>query len=177
MFLPQEDIPVDGANAYGNVTGFRAYHELRARPIPVATYPDAQVETALVLATDYLDTRFDFVGYRDVRGQTTQWPRNSAYDDRGDAVEGIPIQVIEATYEYALRALTATLFADPDRDSSGREVASKSEGVGPLKESVTYANEGRTLTLPEYPAADRKLYAARLVKRTGGLQSHALRRG
>lgn len=161
-FTVQSDPPVANANSYGSVAEFQAYHADRGNTLPT---DETAIEQALVRATDYLDTRFSFVGCRDTAEQTTEWPRDHAYDDRGDAVDGVPQAVKNAAFEYALRATVADLLPDPSRDGSGRAIASKSEAVGPLKESVTYAHDGTVLTLPEYPMADRLLYARRLVRR------------
>ena len=162
-FTVQEDVAVPGANSYGSVADFRAYHTDRGNTVPT---DESSIEQALVRATDYLDTRFRFVGCRDTADQTTEWPRDQAYDDRGDAVNGLPSAVVHATFEYALRAASADLLPDPERDGSGRAVASKSEAVGPLKESVSYAYGGTVLDLPQYPRADRLLYARKLVRRS-----------
>ena len=161
-FTVQQDTPVAGANSYVAVADFKAYHADRGNTY---TAEDTAIEQALVKATDYLDTRFRFIGYRSDKTQTTEWPRENAWDDRGDAVDGVPQAVKDATSEYALRALTADLLADPDRDASGRDVASKSEAVGPLKESVEYAHGGQVFSLPDYPSADRLLFARKLVHR------------
>lgn len=157
---------VVGANAYLSAADFKAYHDARGNSYAAAA--DADIEKAIIKATDYLDGRFNFVGRAlGARQQTTAWPREAAYDRDRNLVSGVPIEVIEATAEYALRALTATLNPDPERDASGAAVASKSEQVGPISESVTYVAGSTHVILPKYPAADQKMIKAGLV-RTGG---------
>lgn len=156
---------VVGANAYVTVAEFKAYHTDRGQSY--AGHADSDIETAIVRATDYLDQRFVFVGKRRLgRDQTTEWPRTNAWDRDRRYVNDIPPEVKEAAAEYALRALTQVLNPDPDRDPTGRPIHSKSEAVGPISESVTYAYGG-AYTMPAYPAADRKLVKAGLV-RSGG---------
>lgn len=167
-FIVQDDNGgVAGANAYITVEEFKAYHADRGQD--VSNFDDEAIAAGIVRATDYLDTRFTFLGQR-LRGrdQTTEWPRMNVYDRDRRYVNGIPVEVKEATAEYALRALTQELNPDPERDPSGRPVHSKSEQVGPISESVTYAYGG-AYTMPAYPAADQKLVRAGLVRSGGTL--------
>ena len=167
--IVQDNPPVAGANSYSTLAAFKArlLSQLRTH-----TKTDGELEAALIAATEYLDTRFQYVGYRVAAGQDLEWPRQNAYDDRGDRVEGVPNQVIRATQEYAWRALTSPLWADPERDGTGQAIQSKSESVGPISESVTYATV--FASMPEYPQADRLLTARGLVASAaiGGLAVH-----
>ncbi|QYW02118.1 hypothetical protein CPT_Sonora_015 [Stenotrophomonas phage Sonora] len=153
---------VVGANAYIDVAYFKSYHEDRGNPLPgAATDPD--IETAIIRATDYLDQRFIFVGRPMLtRQQSTEWPRTDAWDRYRNLVTGIPVEVQEATAEYALRALSATLNPDPSRDESGARIQSKTEQVGPISQSLTFVS-GAVFSMPSYPAADQKLRRPGLV--------------
>lgn len=163
-FTVQSEPPVAGANSYATVEAFRSY--FADRGVDTTAHDDAAVQAALVKATQFLDVRFEYVGYRYENGQDLEWPRKLAYDDRGDHVRGVPTAVVQATCEYANRALTSDLVSDPSRDASGQRVVSKSESVGPLSESVTYSQVG--FEMPSYPIADRILIRRGLVK-GGGL--------
>lgn len=152
---------VANANAYISLAEFQEYHADRGNSL--AAYNDAAQQAAIIRATDYLDQRFRFVGEkRQGRLQTTQWPREDVDDVDGYTVTGIPPEVKEATAEYALRALTAALAPDPTRDASGVPILSKSESVGPVSESTTFA-AGAVFRMPRYPDADQKLVKAGLV--------------
>ena len=157
----QSNPPVTGANSYSSLLAFKARLDSQLRVYAGKT--DPQLEAALIAATEYMDTRFNFIGYRVAADQATEWPRQNAWDDRGDRVEGVPSQVIRACQEYAWRALTLVggLAPDPVRDETGQAVQSKSSTVGPLSESVTYASV--FATMPEYPQADRLLTSRGLV--------------
>ena len=166
-FVVQGDTPIAGANAYIDVAAFRAYWTDRG-VVTSPTYTDAQVEVAIVKGTQYLDLRFEYVGERVDRMQELEWPRQFAYNDRGDYVTGLPVAVKNATAEYAYRALTAPLLSDPTTDETGRPLKSKEETVGPLTEKYEY--EARSaVQLPDYPQADRILISRGLVR--GGLTS------
>lgn len=156
-----------GANAYITVAEFLAYHADRGNALPNPQPADPILEQAIVRATDYLDTRFRFVGRRVYgREQSTEWPRSNAYDIDRRWVNGVPEEIKEATAEYALRALQGALNPDPSRDASGATVLAKSEQVGPIARSFTFA-AGGSWTMPRYPEADSKLRRTGLV-RSGG---------
>lgn len=178
-FTVQGDTPVAGANAYINVAAFRAYWTDRG--VDTASYLDAAVQVAIVKGTQYLDLRFEYVGERLDRLQDLEWPRQFAYNDRGDSFTGLPTAVKNATAEYSYRALTMALLADPTTDDSGRPLKSKEETVGPLTEKYEYEAHG-VFTMPDYPQADRILISRGLVRggltstQTGGLMSGSLGR-
>jgi hypothetical protein len=158
---------VPNANAYIDVAFFKAYHDDRGNDYGTPT--DDVLAQKIIIGTDYVDTRFRYIGSRLIgRQQATEWPRQSAYDLDRYAVIGIPMEVKEATAEYALRALKGDINPDPIRDESGATIQSKSEQVGPIQESVTYVG-GATVTMPKYPAADQKLRKAGLVLNGGTL--------
>lgn len=154
MLTQTDNGSVDNANSYAEAADFRTY--FADRGVDVDVYSDAQVEAALVIATEYLDSRFNFVGVKTRFGQRTAWPRTSAYDSDDLLRSGIPVEVKEAAYEYARAQLAGELEPAPDRDSTGRSVQSKSSTVGPISESITYAS-GAVYTRPRYPAADNRL--------------------
>jgi hypothetical protein len=161
-FLVQnESGTIAGANAYVTVAEFRAYELDRGND--VRSYGTTDVENAIVKATDYIDSRFRFVGERYKTTQRTAWPRLDAYDRDDLLRSGIPQEVKDACCDYAYLALTGTdLDPVPTRDATGRVVSSKSSTVGPISDSVTYAN-GATYSEPQYPIADRKLRASGLT--------------
>lgn len=167
LILQNTDGTVAGANAYITVQQFKDYHADRGAD--TSAFDDEAIEAAIVRATDYLDQRFIFVGERRYgREQTTEWPRNSAWDRDRRSINDIPVEVREACAEYAIRALSQVLNPDPERDATGRPIHSKAQAVGPISESVTYAYGG-VYTMPAYPAADRKLVKAGLVRSGGNL--------
>lgn len=154
--IVQTKPPTDGANAYVDVAGFKAYHDARLQSYTAFT--DAQIEAACIAGTEYLDMRFNYNGWRTYSEQTTEFPRNDLYNSRGDLVLGIPPQVVKATCEYAIRWLRQgmTLIPDPTVDDSGRPVKSTETEVGPVKTKVEFADSA-TYQLPQYPLPDGML--------------------
>lgn len=155
---------VAGADSYLSVADFDAYHTARGNSYPTGTVT-SQKEIALRLATEYLDLRFRFAGWRLRREQTTEWPRVDVYDLDDFYVDGIPQEVKDATAEYALRALSAKLLADPNRDSSGRRLKVKDYSIeGRIDQRLEFV-DGSAFDLPEYPLADMKLRRRGLVRK------------
>lgn len=152
---------VSEANAYADLNYVRSYHADRG--LDLSATADAALQAAIIQGTQFIDTRYVFVGERRNRDQTTEWPRRDAFDRSGYHIQGIPRAVKHAVAELAQRALTDVLMPDPTRDETGRTVLSKSDGVGPIKESVEYA-VGGAFTFPEYPAVDRLLQSAGIIR-------------
>jgi Putative DnaT-like ssDNA binding protein len=79
-------------------------------------------EAALVRATQAIDAtyRMRFPGYKtELRNQALEWPRTSAYDAQNNIVEGVPVEIIQATCEAALRELTDPNSMRPDLSRGG----------------------------------------------------------
>ena len=156
MALTVEDgTGVAGADAYCEVAAVDTYHTNRGNT--AWTGSNTVKEQAIRKATDYIEARFArrFVGTRYSKAQGLSWPRTEAYDRDGFLRDDeIPEELVEATAEYALRALSAALLPDPTSNEGA--VIRVKEKVGPLEEETEYAS-GSTSQLPAYPAADRKL--------------------
>lgn len=167
-FTVQDDTgDIAGANAYVSVAYFDAYHTERGNAY-TGSPSSTEKEQAIVLATDYLDIRFNYVGLKRVSTQTTEWPRYSARDRDGRLVSGLPEVVKEAICEYALRALTATLVADPSRDASGNSIVSESVKADVVESRVQYSS-GQGFVMPSYPLADKKLLKSGLIVSGGNI--------
>ena len=169
-FVVQQDTPVAGANSYATVEEFKTYH--KDRGADVSSYGRGDIEKALIRATDYLDTRFNYVGQRLTQQQTTEWPRVGAEDLDRYLLSGMPAIIKEAAHEYALVGLTQALSPTPTVDATGQVVEEKREKVGPIEEETKYANGGQ-FKLPKYPVADQKLLKRGIV--TGGLSGDVFR--
>jgi hypothetical protein len=162
------------ATSYVSVADFEAWAAQRLRSLTGKT-PD-QLAVAVNTATEYMDSRFTFVGYREEATQALEWPRNQAWDNRGDRVEGVPKAVKDACYGYAFLALSQSLMPSPTQDESGRQVKSKSEKVGPIATDVEYSDKGG-YDMPIFPEIDRLLYRHGLVVRRGGIGVGSVLRG
>ncbi len=158
--------PAEPFNSYASLAYFKARLDQKLRVYVGKT--DDQLMAALVDATEYMDIRHSYVGYPAVAGQSRQWPREEAYDCRGDKVVGIHTALKDACCEYAWRGLSTELMPDPVADETGQVVKSKEEKVGPLSTSVTYETV-KGMRVPTFPRADGLLYAAGLVRRRSGM--------
>lgn len=159
--------PGDGteplANSYVSVTEFATYWTDRG--YDYTTFETPKIQRSLIVATQYIDLENGrwFKGYPLEEDQPLAFPRSSLTINRNGAcveIEGIPIELKTATYEYARRVLTSTTFQlqpDPaDTDESGSIVIKKFEKIGPIETDTTYL-EGSASQVKHYPAADKHL--------------------
>lgn len=154
-FVVDGGLGLSNSNAYMSVAEFKSYHDDRGQSY--GSFSDSQIEKAIVKASDYLDIRFTFVGYRLNQVQSMQWPRLNAYYPDGRIANGIPDEIKESCAEYALRALSSVLAPDPSIDPSGRPVLSDHSIVGPIESDKTFGGGGFSLTFKPYPIADQRL--------------------
>lgn len=145
---------------YGTLIGAGEYHAARGNAAwAAASEPDRTA--ALVRASDYVDARYRvklrsgrwvsmFRGSRaGGRAQGVEWPRTGATDYEGNAIaeDVIPAEVLNATYEAALRELASPGSLSPDFVPSSQVTKEK---VGPIE--VTYADGTSTAgTSPNRP--------------------------
>lgn len=170
-----------GANSYITVQFFRDHHTDRGRDALISDIADADVQSACIRATDYSDKRWGkrLRGVKSTSSQSLQWPRLSAFDNANHILNDVPLLQQKAVAEYAwiianqekdLAPPVGVPFAtvDPETgevtDASG--VVSKSEQVGPIKETLRYGDtsserrvpmtsSGNMIqNIPEYPEAD-----------------------
>lgn len=148
MLIVEDGTCVTDAESYASVAFADKYFADRGA-VDWSSLTVLDKERGLRRATDYIELRFAsrFKGSPVSDTQSLSFPRE---------VGVIPRNLQRACCEYAVRSLAAPLVADPLTDESGHAIKSKSEGLGPLKETTEYATEGRDLFKP-YPAADNLL--------------------
>jgi hypothetical protein len=89
-----------------------------------AASPEAAAEQALRRATQWLDATYgsQFPGTRtNGRSQALQWPRTDATDVEGEEIasDEIPVEIINATIEAAIRELATPGTLTPDLKRGG----------------------------------------------------------
>lgn len=138
---------------YGSVEGFFEYCSSRGYDLEdLEPSPEDTVKMILLRGSEYIDGAYGarFPGNRtEGRDQSFQWPRKGAEDVEGNEIpEGeVPVEVIRATYEAALREYETPGSLVPDVNPAERE---KSVTVGPI--SVTYADTAANQAgAPVYP--------------------------
>ena len=149
-----------GANSYADLTYFKTYHTDRLNDY--SAYTDTQISAGLIKAQAYMDFRFEYIGFRLLRTQTTEWPRQNAWDDRDTYQVGVPDLVKQAQCEYAIRACAAALAPDPTQEDSGRTPKRTVDRIGPLEQIREY-DAWEAYGLPPYPVADHLLKMRGLV--------------
>ena len=164
-FVVQDpDAPTDDANAYISVQYFKDYHEARGN---VYTATDTEIEVAIVRATDYADTRWTFAGYRYDDSQSTECPRSGVKDpNSGYWLDDYPSELEQAIAEYALPALTQSLYPSPNVDKTGRAVAYTRKKVAVLEKETHYFQGGSANAWTLFPLADGKMKRTRLLTST-----------
>ena len=150
---PQDNFgSVLNANTYALEQEFVDYHEERGRDL--TQWGTEDFKAALVRAFDYENNSFRYGGQRVRVDQVSAFPRYDLTDIDDNDVYGITYPVKQAQMEYAYEGLVnGDLNPTPTRDGSGARVIQRSESVGPISESYTFAS-GAVWSLPQYPKAD-----------------------
>lgn len=152
--VTEDGTGLETANAYGTYAGFVTYHTDRGNTF---TDDEATISAALIRASDFIDRMNVFKGRRLKVVQSMEFPRSGAVYRDGRSVLGVPPEIEQATYEYALRSMASALAPDPSYSSTGQTVASTSKRLGPMSKSETYANAGAPVIRRRYPLADQLL--------------------
>lgn len=129
---------IENANSY--VTLDEAISYCNARGLTFAASPSSLGDAALIRASAAIDARYgaSFPGYRKSgRDQGLQWPRAAAYDSEGwlIAEDIVPIEVIQATIEAAVREFAVPNSMMPDLERGGEIQSIRAGSVG-----ITYAS-------------------------------------
>ena len=174
--VPGDMIVEDGtglidANSYVDIAYVDEYHRLRDNTL-WADSDDNDKASSIIRASQYIDERFTFRGSilnpedQDIvpgtpdGPQGLQWARVDVWNRNGvDVSETVPIEIEQATAEYALRILgdgtgKVDLQPDPDTGEEGKTVSSKREKVGPIEEETKYDTSMGIRTVQPYPFAD-----------------------
>ncbi len=143
------------ANSYASEATLGTYADDRG-----LTLASGDAEAALIRASQWLDStyRSRFQGYRvRERAQALEWPRFSVYDASGFLVDSdsVPVEIVSATCEAAIRELTEAGSLAPDLDRGGQI---KELGAGSVR--IVYGDNAPTSTT--YTAINGAAYAMRI---------------
>lgn len=154
------------ADSYATLAEADAWHEARGNAA-WADLTEAVREQALRRATTWVDATYGsrFIGVPGYpRVQALAWPRTGATDAGGYAVaaDSIPVEIVRATAEAALREALSPGSLSPDYVASAAVVREK---VGPLE--VEYrGSSGASAVQPVLTVVDG-LLAPLLGRRSG----------
>lgn len=133
------------AESYASVAAATTYLTERGREAAWIALAEAVQEEHLRNGTEYLDTEFSRVwrGTKNNSVQALPWPRTGVHDDDGYllANDVLPVDLVRATIEAALRDATVTGGLQPDIEQVGR-VKKESIEVGSLAISTEWVDGG-----------------------------------
>ena len=152
------------ANSYRSVEDLRLYAKLRG--IDLGNKTEAECETLLISAMDYLEAQRDrFKGYKTSNSQPLQWPRAEVWDvEQRNAL--LPDNEIPRLVEYAQLALAIEAINNdliPNKTTEQRGTVLK-EKVGSIE--VTYSADAPVKNFTEALAKPAALLSP-LYKRNG----------
>ena len=170
-FTVQNDTGTQAAaNSYDTVANFKSYHDDRGNSY--AGKGDGEIQAAMVKATDFVDNHYLYNGTRLVADQTTEFPREDLTDAEGNSVTGVPTQVKEATYEYALQSLNGVpLEIDTTASTGNRLVKRKRTKVGEI-ETETEFDDPSYSGQPVFTRPDNMLLNSGFVANAGSNKSY-----
>jgi len=138
---------VEDANAYVTVDELIAY--FNDRGFAADDFDTEEIEYSITNATDYIDYTFEYRSAKENTDQSTEFPRVQF---------GLPNDVKKACFEYARISLEGVSLSPVfTYDDNGQEIKSTSVGVGPLKETIVYQDEGGKDSVKQHPKADKYL--------------------
>lgn len=141
MFIVENGTGVADANSYISVDEFKEYWT--DRNVDYTSKSDTEIQASLIKATQYLDTKYKFIGFKYTYNQALEFPRYNAYDKNGYLVTDIP-----NCLKYALNEASAIELNGSDLYASTEEgVSSKTENVGPVQTTYTYKNKSTGQTV------------------------------
>jgi hypothetical protein len=161
-FLVETGAGLPTATSYLAVADFKTYHDDRG--IDWSAYDNAQIEAALVLATDYIDVRFFYKGTRSQRrDQSLEWPRRGATDPDYNLIDSdsLPTEVTDSASDLAFLELTEGIFQTIEFDETGREVIETTDVVGPIRRTRKFkegAGSYTSQTWKNFPNPDARLW-------------------
>lgn len=162
-FVPETGLGTDPlANSYATLEEFADYWTDRG--FDYTGFTTGAIQRALIKATDYIDlnNKYYFKGYILEEDQPLAFPRQNLYV-ACRLVEGVPLDVKRATFEYAKRVLEGAddgngdLQPDgEDRDETGAIITKRFEKIGPIETETEYL-AGTSSEVRSYPVADKYL--------------------
>lgn len=158
-FTVEDGTGVANANSYVSLAYADAYFADRANAVWDAIATDAEKESLLVQATDYVEVLYArrFIGEMALATNPLSWPRINTGDylDVAYADDEIPEPLKKGVCLYALQAKSGPLMPVPVVDDSGLTVVTTRKAVGPIEKEFRVAGaSGRAQLTRSYPMPD-----------------------
>jgi hypothetical protein len=157
-FLVEDGTGLATSNSYLSVADFKTFHTDRGTDI--SAFGDDEIQQGLVMATDFIDRRYLYVGTRsNTRDQALEWPRVNGFDPDGNLIDSssVPIEVEHACAELGFTALSQSLMPNLDFDSSGGFLTESTSSVGSVRQTVKYSTLQGRKNFPTYTSPDALL--------------------
>lgn len=157
---------VSGAESYTSVADADTYHTNHGDPTTWDGASDAVKETALRMATLYVDLTYgsSFTGRKADADYSLEWPRTNVQDQNGYAVDAdfIPFDLMDGVSYAALKHIEdGTLFPDTAVDAAN--ITKTFTKIGPIATLKEFA--GSKASKKRYPLID--LYMRTLTLSSG----------
>lgn len=150
MMVVENGEGLQNSNSYVDVTFADTYFSTRGVTTWV-TLTQEQKEFALINASDYIDSAFDWNGIKKSYEQSMRFPRKNLVDSDGYDVEGIPTVLKEAVCECANK-LSQNVEMFKELEENGNVT---SERIGEL--SFTYDTNGKPKDKTVYEVINLRL--------------------
>lgn len=165
-FVVEDGTGLSNSNAYISLAQANEYFTDRLRTEWVGT--DQKKQAAIIAASDYVDIHWErklkYGRLTTTQAKAFPW----AYTNSDNTpTNPMPVELIQATCEYALRALSAQLLNDDELSSGGSVIRRRRERLIQLEEEEHL--ETKPSMYINYPAADRLMI--RLCKQAGCIRN------
>lgn len=114
MFIVEDSTGLSNANSLASVQDFKDYYSLRN--VNISTLTDTQIEGFLVLGTDYIVQKYDFIGSKLKDTQSLPFPRVV----NNETI--FPTNVKYATILLAFKSQNGSLLADSQQQVKKEKV-------------------------------------------------------
>ncbi len=174
-FTIEDGTGIVDANAYISLAEFDTWFGDRNDTDTLAL-TDAVKQAAIITATSYVNSRYEFLGERSTSTQELEWPRKGAVVN-GQTLIGVPKPLKKAICIYSgLVANGENLYINTAPVGAGGAtvgtIKKKKEVLGPLSEETEYFGEesssksSTTLQFRSIPEADNMIKKLLAVKST-----------
>lgn len=172
-FVVEDGSGLAGANAYISVQSLDNYLSSYYTP---STEPDSVKESAIKIASTYIDSNNQFRGKLLNQDQGLKWPRVNATcvtsaETIPVASDEVPSQIEYAVAEYAMRQLAGSLQPDPNVNG---KITSQTNKLGQLEQSTSYQEGSQAGNILSYPYAD-SLFSCLVTSSAGGQSFNVVR--
>ncbi len=133
-FVAEDGTGLENSNSYVSIADFTEYWT--DRNIDYTSKTDIEIQASLIIATQYIDNNFNFIGYKLSNAQALKFPRYQAFTREGYFIEGIPEKI-----KYAVIEATKINIGGTDLFGTGEDgIKETTKSVGPISTSYKFLN-------------------------------------